>query len=106
MLPHGNHSDSGSRAYPHHNLWAQTHLGVYKRAFDVCDALTEVIIDSEYVYTNATSTLACGYLLDNATTVKVLTSLVISNHRYINTTNFPNISTEVIGEKNYTVYSK
>ena len=75
-------------------------------AFRYCSNLTEVIIDSEYVYTKATSASACGSLLSYATSVKVLTSLVSDSHAYINATNFPNISTEVIGEKNYTVYSK
>ena len=74
-------------------------------AFSNCSNLTEVIIDSEYVYTNATSTSACGYLLENATTVKVLTSLVSGSHAYINSTNF-NVTNEEIGGKNYTVYSK
>lgn len=45
-------------------------------AFFNCGNSTEVIIDSQYAYTNATSATACGYLLQYATTVKVLTSLV------------------------------
>ena len=75
-------------------------------AFFFCNKLTGVIIDSEYVYTNATSTSACGSLLENATTIKVLTSLVSGSHAYINSTNFPSVITEAIGGKNYTVYSK
>ena len=75
-------------------------------AFTSCSKLKEIIIDSAYVYDNATSNTACGYVLSNATTVKVLTNLVQENHEYINTTNFPKVSTDVIGGKNYTVYSK
>ena len=75
-------------------------------AFNACSKLTEVIIDSEYVYTKATSKTALGRILDYATTVKVLTSLVSDSHTYINATNFPNVTTEVIDGKNYTVYSK
>ena len=75
-------------------------------AFFSCDNLTELIIDSQYAYTNSTSATACGGVLRYATTVKVLTSLVDDSHAYINTTNFPSVSTEVIGGKNYTVYSK
>ena len=77
-------------------------------AFSGCSGLTEVIINSEYVYTNATSTSACGSLFSNSsiTIVKVLSSFVQENHEYINSTNFPSVTTEVIGEKSYTVYSK
>ena len=81
-----------------------TSIGSY--AFSGCSNLTEVIIDSEYVYTSATSASACGRLLQNATTIKVLTSLVSDSHAYINSTNFPSVTTEVIDGKSYTVYSK
>ena len=81
-----------------------TSIGDY--AFNGCSKLTEVIIDSEYVYTSATSTLMWGGLLENATTVKVLTSLVEAGTNSYITTNFPNVTTEVIGGKDYTVYSK
>ena len=82
-----------------------TSIGEY--AFSSCSKLTEVIIDSEYVYTNATSRSACGYLFGNSstTTVKVLTSLDDGTNSYI-TTNFTKGPTEVINGKNYTVYSK
>ena len=77
-------------------------------AFWYCSNLTEVIIDSEYVYTNATSTSACGSLFDNTSisTVKVLTSLVEAGENSYISTNFTKGPTEVIGGKNYTVYSK
>ena len=75
-------------------------------AFNNCINLTEVIIDSEYVYTNATSASACGRLLENATTIKVLTSLLEAGENSYITTNFTKGPTEVIGGKNYTVYSK
>ena len=76
-------------------------------AFRDCDGLKEVIIDSKYVYTNATSKTACGDLFGNSsiTTVKVLTSLDDGTNSYI-TTNFTKGPAEVIGDKNYTVYSK
>ena len=70
-------------------------------AFSGC-VITEVIIDSGDVYTDATSTSACSYLLYYATTVKVLTSLVQENHAYINSTNFQNVTIE----GDYTVYRK
>ena len=77
-------------------------------AFLYCGRLKEVIIDSAYVYTNATSTSACGSLFNNSsiTTVKVLTSLVEAGTNSYITTNFTKGPTEVIGDKNYTVYSK
>ena len=83
-----------------------TSIGIY--AFSNCSNLTEVIIDSEYVYTNATSTSECGGVFSNSsiTTIKVLTSLISDSHAYINSTNFPRVTTEVIDGKNYTVYSK
>ena len=76
------------------------------QVFSGCRSLTEVIIDSKYVYTRATSASACGYLLNYAKTVKVLTSLVEAGENSYITTNFPNVSTEVIDGKNYTVYSE
>ena len=74
-------------------------------AFSGCRGLKEVIIDSEYVYDSATSDTACGYVLFYATTVKVLTSLDDGTNSHI-TANFTKGENDVIGEKNYTVYSK
>ena len=78
-------------------------------AFEGCSGLTEVIIDSEYIYANTISNLfdLCGSLLGNSsiTTVKVLTSLTESVENSYVSRNFPNVSTEVIDGKNYTVYS-
>lgn len=73
--------------------------------FRGCSGLKEIIIDSEYVYTEATSISVLGDVLGYVTTVKVLTSLDDGTNSYI-TTNFPNVSTEVIEGKSYTVYSK
>ncbi len=72
-------------------------------AFRNCSRLREVIIDSEYVYTNTTSTSACGGLFRNSsiTTVKVLASLDDGTNSYI-TANFSNVTTE----GDYTVYRK
>ena len=77
-------------------------------AFNNCSSLTEVIIDSPDIYEDATSTSACGSLFNNTsiTTVKVLTSLVEAGENSYITTNFTKGPTEVIGGKNYTVYSK
>ena len=75
-------------------------------AFYGCRGLTEGIIDSQDIYEDATSTSACGCLLSYPTTVKVLTSLVDAGENSYITTNFPNVSTEVIDGKNYTVYSE
>ena len=76
-----------------------TSIGNY--AFDVCSNLTTVVIESQYAYNNATSTSACGYLLNRAQTVKVLTKVVNGTNTYL-TSNFPHTWTE--GE--YTVFSK
>ena len=75
-------------------------------AFTNCTNLTEVIIGNSYVYDNANSSTACGGLFNYATTIKVLSSLVSDSHPYINSTNFPNVTSKVIAGKNYTVYSK
>lgn len=72
--------------------------------FNDCSGLTEVTIESEYAYTSATSKTACGSLLNYAKTVRVLSSLVVEGHKYINETNFPTITTEEDGK--YTVYKK
>ena len=73
--------------------------------FSGCSSLTTVTIESETIYNNATSSTACGYLLSNATTVRVLTDFVSDSHSYINTTKFLYTSDEVVGEKTYRVYS-
>ena len=73
--------------------------------FRGCSGLKEIIIDSKYVYTEATSISGWGDVLGYVTTVKVLTSLDDGTNSYI-TTNFPNVTTEVIEGKSYTVYSK
>ena len=66
-----------------------------------------VIIDSEYVYTDSISNIMeYRWSLSYATTIKVLSSLVSDSHPYINSTNFPKVTSEVIAGKNYTVYSK
>ena len=91
------------------NLGGCTSLtSIGNQAFDGCNNLTEVIIDSPDIYKDATSTSACGRLFNNTsiTTVKVLTSLVEAGENSYISTNFPNVSNEPIGEKNYTVYSK
>ena len=45
-------------------------------AFDGCSNLTTVTIDSAAVYKNLTSKTSCGYLIENAETIKVLKSVV------------------------------
>jgi len=60
-------------------------------AFYNCNNLTNIIIESDYAYKNATSTSACGDLLNKATTVKVLKSIVDNTENtntYLNGTTF------------------
>ena len=76
-------------------------------AFYSCTNLTTVIIESETIYNLATSSSACGYLLQNATTVRVLTDFASDSHSYINTTNFPNVDKNVVIDgKTYWAYTK
>ena len=76
-------------------------------AFYSCTNLTTIIIESETIYNLATSSSACGYLLQNATTVRVLTDFASDSHSYINTTNFPNVDKDVVIDgKTYWVYTK
>ena len=71
-------------------------------AFYNCSSLTSVTIESNYAYKSATSTSACGRLLQNATEVRVLTSCIgDSTNSYLeNTANF---TKRVEGE--YTIYT-
>ena len=62
--------------------------------------LTEVTIESSYVYANATSATACGYILQSATTVRVLSSIDTGSNTYLNE-NFKKTTVE-----NYNVYTK
>ena len=73
-------------------------------AFYGCSSLTTVVIEGQDVYTNATSSDACGYLLRYAQTVKVLSTVVEAgtNSYLTNTSYFPH--TWVEGE--YTVFSE
>ena len=78
-----------------------TSIGV--DAFYVCTSLTEITIESDDVYKVATSATSAGYLLQYATTVKVLTSIVNENdNSYLE--NSSNFSTRPDGE--YTVFTK
>ena len=72
-------------------------------AFGDCKS-TNVTIKSNYVYTNAgTGRSQCGYLLENATTVRVLTSCIgTSRNSYLEST--ANFTKTIDGE--YTVYTK
>ncbi len=72
-------------------------------AFSNCSSLTSVTIESNYAYANAgTGWNQCGYLLENATEVRVLTSCIgDSTNSYLeNTANF---NKRVEGE--YTIYT-
>ena len=75
------------------------------RAFYGCTNLTSVTIESNYAYANATSTSACGYLLQNATEVRVLTSCIgTDTNRYLeNTSNFTKTTSE---DGLYYIYTK
>ena len=55
-------------------------------AFSGCSKLTSVTIESNYAYKTATSTSACGYLLQKATTVKVLKSCVDGSNTFLEST--------------------
>ena len=72
-------------------------------AFSGCSSLTSVTIESNYAYKSATSTSACGRLLQNATEVRVLTSCIgDSTNSYLEDTATFTKTTD--GE--YTVYTK
>ena len=72
-------------------------------AFRYCSKLTNVTIESNYAYKTATSTSDCGNLLQNATTVRVLTSCIgTSTNSYLE--NISNFSKTPDGL--YTVYTK
>ncbi len=73
-------------------------------AFSYCSSLTTVVIESQYAYNNATSISACGYLLNRAQTVKVLSTVVEAgtNSYLTNTSNFP----YTWPEGDYKVFSK
>ena len=72
-------------------------------AFSGCSNLATVTIESDDIYKDATSATSAGYLLQNATTVKVPTSIVEANdNSYLEDT--ANFTTSVDGE--YTVFTK
>ena len=71
-------------------------------AFVDCSSLTSVTIESNYAYKSATSTSACGCLLEYATEVRVLTSCIgDSTNGYLEDT--ANFTKRVEGE--YTIYT-
>ena len=72
-------------------------------AFGYTFDLETVIIESNYAYKTATSTTACGNLLQNATEVRVLTSCIRTDtNSYLeNTANFTKTT-----DGEYTVYTK
>ena len=76
-----------------------------ERAFYYCTGLTSVTIESNYVYKYATSTSACGYLLQNATEVRVLTNCIgDSTNSYLeNASNFTKTTSE---DGLYYIYTK
>ena len=80
-----------------------TSIGTY--AFDGCGSLTSVTIESNYAYKSATSTLACEYLLQYATEVRVLTICIgDSTNRYLeNANNFTKTTSE---DRLYYIYTK
>ena len=75
-------------------------------AFDGCSSLTSVTIESNYAYANAgTGYNQCGYLLENATEVRVLTSCIgDSTNSYLeNANNFTKTTSE---DGLYYIYTK
>ena len=74
-------------------------------AFYDCSSLTSVTIESNYAYKSATSTSACGYLLDYATEVRVLTSCIVdSTNSYLEDTN--NFTKTASEDGLYYIYTK
>ena len=69
-------------------------------AFYNCDSLTNIIIDSKNIYSAARSASNCGYILQNARTVRVLASIDDGSNTYLNN----NFTKTTDGE--YNVYTK
>lgn len=73
--------------------------------FDNCNSLTSVLIESAAVYNSLTDLSACGNLISNATTIKVLKTIVgdVGNsNEFLNTTG----GYVVTEEGDYYIYSK
>ena len=74
-------------------------------AFQSCSNLTTVTIESDDVYKVATSTYSAGNLLQYATTVRVLTTIVDTwYNRYLE--NEANFTTSTSDDGKYTVFTK
>lgn len=73
-------------------------------AFNNCNKLTTVIIESSAIYKIATSTSSAGSLLRYATTVKVLAIADDGSNSYLNE-NYTQ-TTETIDGKTYNIYTK
>ena len=75
-------------------------------AFDGCSSLTSVTIESNYAYANAgTGYNQCGYLLQNATEVRVLTSCIgDSTNSYLE--NASNFTKTTSADGLYYIYTK
>ncbi len=84
-----------------------TSIGDY--AFRYCDTITEIIIDSQSVYNNISSTTSSnGYLiyyLKSTGQVKVNSSITGTNS-YLSSTSFTAAGDEVINGTTYNVYTK
>jgi len=79
-------------------------ISIGSSAFYNCTSLTSVTIESDNAYKNATSTTNCGYLLQNATTVKVLKTVADkegNTNTYLNGTGFTRTE-----EGDYYIYTK
>ena len=73
--------------------------------FDNCNSLTSVSIESSAVYNSLTDLSACGNLISNATTIKVLKTIVDdvgNSNEFLNTTG----GYVVTEEGDYYIYSK
>ena len=69
--------------------------------------LTTVTIEGETIYNSATSSSACGRLLQYATAVRVLADFARDDHEYINLTNYTSVDKNVVIDgKTYWVYTK
>lgn len=78
---------------------------IANRTFENCDSLISITIDSAAVYNSLTDENACGYLITNAETIKVLKTIVddtANTNEFLNTTG-GYTRTE---ENNYYIFSK
>lgn len=80
---------------------------IVRNAFSNCDSLRSVIIDSEEIYKKLTSNTACGSLIENATRIEILTTIVDkegNTNSYLNDIN--NYTKVISNDRQYYIYQK